>query len=89
MQRGYNLAHLVLAGVIVLGLTPLMVVLHGLFLLLPLPPQAKSLQCGDGSNRVTDNINYRLFLSCIEAAFENKRRVDPLFSIRPLESDIL
>ena len=26
MQRGYNLAHFILAGVVVLGLTPLMVV---------------------------------------------------------------
>ena len=35
------------------------------------------------------SINYRLFPLCIGAAFENKRRVDPLVSILLLESDIL
>ena len=64
-------------------------VLHGLTLLFPFLPQAKNLQCGVGSNRSTDNINYQTLPPEIRLAFENKRRVDPLFSILPLESDVL
>ena len=64
-------------------------VLRGLALPLQLLPQAKNSRHGDGSNRLTDNINYRLFRPCIEAVFENKRRVDPLFLGLPLESDVL
>ena len=55
----------------------------------PFLPQGKKSRYGDGSNRLTDNINYRLFLLCIGAAFENKHRVDLLVSILPLESDVL
>ena len=65
------------------------IVLPGLTHLFRFLPQAKGLQCGDGSNRAADNINYRLFLLCIRTVFENKHRVDPLVSIRPLESDVL
>ena len=65
------------------------VVLRGLALPLQLLPEAKNSRHGDGSNRLTDNINYRLLPFCIGAAFENKRRVDPLFLILPLESDVL
>ena len=53
---------------------------HGLTLLFRFLPPAKSLQCGDGSNRSTDNLNYRLSLLCIGAVFKNKHHVTPLVS---------
>ena len=56
-------------------------ILHGLTMLFQSLPPVRHSRCGDGSNRLTNNINYRMFLFCIGAAFENKRRVDPLASI--------
>ena len=64
-------------------------ILHGIILLLQFLSPVRNSRYGGGSNRLTDNINYRLFLLCIEAVFENKRRVDLIVSILPLESDVL